>query len=250
MDDITDFINLYYNIKNDKTDNQNKNILNDFEIVDKNDINLPTSSFVEIDVINENDINNYFQQTDQSNVFLFEMKLYLNDILKSYRYDLDNIWDQLNKDVPRSNIFINDRQIYTDIEFKQKLKKLDVFKDQYNNCVFSLFEILATLTTQASYAFPFIFLHKKYCDDIDSKYKIQGLSTNRRIDINTRNENITMTIEADFSIFNTDTNKSIRRLNTCLMINTNIVYQNGYYTRSNLEPIGQYGVLNITESAM
>lgn len=93
-----------------------------------------------------NNINSLFDENE--NNMIFNLNNFVNDILKSYNYKLENIWIQFKKDFPRCIFCINNVKI-NDITSFIKISKENNFLEKH-----TLFNILIMLCCQSTLSFP------------------------------------------------------------------------------------------------
>lgn len=198
-------------------------LLDDYEIIVSNNV-IFDEEFININVLSESQLINSTISEIKDNIIIFDSAEYTKKILKSYRSDQDIIKCQFDVDFIRSELIINNSKIkkiskaikifdnYAKYEFKLKDQKL------------KLNEILIMLCTQASFAFPFLLMHKIFTNP---KKGIYVTSNDNKYIIKNDNNSININFKATFNLKNTLKNKIIKKIN----IDTNIdfVYKNNTY---------------------
>jgi hypothetical protein len=190
-------------------------------IEDDIDINNDISnSYCMVDYIEEDKLNTYNNTNIHSfnnlNV-VFNVNIYIEEILKSYNYNNDKIWDQFVLDLPRTNVYVNKDQIISVEQFKQLLNVYLHNEYQLTN--------LALICNQSSYAFPYIYLynlHKNIIDNPDNPCILTCLNSSRNIVFNMNNPtNKKVTLEADFAIKVLENQSVFKKINILLTLYLN-----------------------------
>lgn len=222
--DPTDFIDIYNILyesiqkdirqelcKNMNLSNYNINIYPDFTVI----------NYVEED--NLDDYINIMDNKQDNNTISFKMSIYLNEILKSYNFDKAKIWNQLELDLPRTSVYINDILISDVDKFKELTCDFLMSDIKINNQMYDLVTILAMLSNQSSYGFPYIFLYKLYCQNQKNVF-LTSESTGRYVKFNfdQNTNNISISIEADFGVKNIEEDIKLHSINMALLININV----------------------------
>ena len=166
--------------------------------------------------INEDDLENL--DTDQfgnsNNTVLFDTGKYFKDILKSYNFDRNKIWEQFLLDFPRTSVIVQNKNIenYQQI-FEPVLEKISKIY-RIGGRWFLLKDVLSLLCNQSSYAFPYVFLIKLYADD---NHMLSSQESNRFISYTLENDSIQIKLSASFAV------KNVRDGNTKFTIESEIV---------------------------
>ena len=218
-----DFIDIFYRIGYDL----NTNLLNNKMVLelDKLQENISETDYCMVEYVEEdkmvlkkydidNNVNNNF-----INTVIFNINIYIDEILKSYKYNPKNIWDQFNVDMPRVNIYINNEKITSKDYF---CKLLNDYKNRYicKNCIkFDQLAILAMICNQSSYAFPYIYLYGLLNDELNN---LCCLNTNRNIRFNLKSTYKYITLEADFAIKQIDNSDFILKNTIKMKLTINI----------------------------
>ena len=177
------------------------------------------------------------------NSVTFDNLIFLDEIIKSYK-SIDNIYNQFDLDCNRTNIEINNNKITNIKQFEENIgctQHIKFSNDSLNN----LYEYLVMITLQSSYAFPYIFLHKLYCEN-KGYIMASNLSTNRNIHINTFTEYLQILIECDLEIKNYKENITLKKINVTLYLKSKYTMKqfNEIDTITSIADImDQYGLL-------
>lgn len=168
-----------------------------------------------------------------TNQILINTQSYLDNILTSYKKSESAIQHQINVDLPRTCVYFNNIRMTTIDDIDNYMYYLRDFA--YNGINF--ISIIKMLCTQASYAFPYIFISKLYCED-------EGLllcsnNTDRKINIYFDNyyKNLEIKIDGEFCIKKLATTENVSQIKFSLIISTNIIkttYYLDYFTYYNL----------------
>lgn len=171
-------------------------------------------TYIEETNINTN-LDNLKKSISSTNCITFNNLIYLEEIFKSYRNN-DKIQEQFNLDCNRTNIEVNNIKINNITEFEENigwLKHISISNDMVKN----IYEYMMMLTLQSSYCFPYMVLHKLYCENVKN-YVVSNLPTNRNIYINTATDYLQIIIECDLEIKDYYNNNTINKINSTLYI--------------------------------
>lgn len=96
-------------------------------------------------------------------VMTFLTEKYLENILDSYKNDVNNIFYQLKIDFPRTCIYVNNKRFFDYDEFRKKISQYDKHKvSRIRN--HKLSTLLMMLCNQSSFAYPYELIYKLYSD--------------------------------------------------------------------------------------
>jgi hypothetical protein len=237
------FVDLYNHLRDKITDKFMHTFDQDFEIikVDK----TQTSDYLEMSYIDENNLTaskcvKYKAVKDY--VVLFDAATYLDNILKSYKHSSENIWEQFDKDLPRTDIYINQTKIEKRDQF---LKLLDKFnKIDYNN--HGLITLCALLCNQSSYALPYILMTKVHAGDMTDTL-ISNIADDRNIHIEI-GDVVKFKFNANFGIKNIKTGdiKEVVKINLELSLNLQKDRDGNYILKNKEFVLHRYGVISWT----
>jgi hypothetical protein len=174
--------------------------------------NYLITELTDFDHINEDEMDEIIKNRNYNKLcdmeLTFDTMPYIINNLKSYKYDTEIIWDQFDKDCPRSTVFINNKIVKTRNVMKEKLQCLDnisVFCNDVEtktDMEFKLITLVAMICNQSSYAFPYAFMTKIQRRDDDNMF-IANCSTNRTIKIETDGKKLQIFINTDVRIRDT-----------------------------------------------
>jgi len=166
-----------------------------------------------ISYIKENKIDDHIPsiklQLNDLNCLTFDTNVYINEIYKTYKFDVENIKKQFLVDAMRMNIIINNKPISSFNDFG---KNLHWFK---NIKIENLYNLTMMLCNQSSYGFSYELMHKLHYNE---NCLITNTSTNRQLHINTTDDNLMITLEHDLCVMNSFNNKIIKKINIVVYI--------------------------------
>lgn len=230
---------IHYYVKNKNTYLDNKinyqiNYVNNYNYVDikcddnsnesndSNDLN-DSDNFEIIDYL-DNEYDEYGDTID----FNFDYKLttkifscnkFLLDNLKSYNYDPKNIIAQFKLDCPRTLLLFNNHKINNikNLKFNlnKSIKDWTKTKLKLDNKNFRLIDILIMIFNQSSYAFPYIYLNK-FFNKKNNNLIVVNCADNRKIEVNTFNNEIKINIETDMLIRDMLKDEYIHKINVSI----------------------------------
>ncbi len=219
----------------------------DFEVVkyDKNE----ACDYLELSHIDENNLSlskcvKY--KTVRDYVVLFDSTTYLQNILKSYKYNKDNIWDQFDKDLPRTDIYIDNSRIYDRDKFISCLGKLKSIEYKFDGHTLDLLTVCALLCNQSSYALPYILMTKVHAGNMQN-VMISNIPEDRNIKIEL-NDAIKFKFDATFGIKHIASSemKGIIKINLELNICVCKDRAGDYILKNTQSLINRYGVITWT----
>ena len=147
------------------------------------------------------------------NLISFDFDIFIEENLKSYEYDNSKIWEQLQVDLPRTNIYVEGKL----------MKSIEQFMDSFDKITNIIYKskniptILAMICCQSSYAFPYILLSGLYCKSPD--LLLASDSKNRDINISFE-DGLKISLEANFSITNFVKDEKVSNVHMLMIINT------------------------------
>lgn len=153
---------------------------------------------------------------EEDDILYFETEEYLNDILKSYKFDKRNIINQLKQDIPRATIYWNNKFIKNIDQFL-KLSKSFNYNIKIKSKTYNMQIILAMLIAQSSYYFPYRTVLNTF--NANEKLIIKCLSTNRYVSYVIKDNDNSIRISADFAVKNIATNEVQKKITTMIVIN-------------------------------
>lgn len=173
-------------------------------------------------------------QHKTNHTFLFNTCNYIEDILTSYSHDANKILEQACVDYCRTNINLNKTRVNTIHEFIQK-------NDQFNNLVlstnikdFNFLTILIMLCCQSSYGLHYMSLKDIYCDDVDKPSLLLCSSgENRHTSFMIDDNVLSIVVETNLIIKDTNNNTVVKKINTKIIIDTDLNPHNGCYIKFN-----------------
>lgn len=151
----------------------------------------------------------------KNNSVTFEFDVYIEEILKSYKYDLKNISQQFEVDFPRSTIYIDNTHVTSFDYFFHKLDWMSSINIDGLKGIVSLKDFIMMLSVQSSYAFPCILLQKIY-NNINEKYILVNKKTNRNFTVNTKTQYLQIYIECDMALYDMSNEKHLKTINILL----------------------------------
>lgn len=171
--------------------------------------------FVVFDYLKEDDMDNFIKNNNDLNkTIVFDTATYIFKNLESYNFNKMDIWKQFELDCCRSNLFINHKRIMNKNDFSSKLKKYSKSRINVYNYSVNSDIMLAMLSTQSSYAYPYILLN----NILDKGLVATNSSNNRKIEYQTNGDNINIMIETDFIIRKLETGNEMFIVNCVIML--------------------------------
>jgi len=159
-----------------------------------------------------------YKLDDDDDLIYFNTSVYLDDILQSYHYDENHIIDQIKQDLPRIDVYWEDKKIntYKDfIECSNKYKYTGVYiKDK----LFHLQNIIAMLINQSSYYLQYKTLHNTFCTGINTDKIVLCCSDNRYIKYTIEDNELVVSICARFIVTDMYKRYKYREYNTSIII--------------------------------
>lgn len=215
-----------------------------------NETNILTNTFTVFD--EKNNITN--------NTKLINAEAYIDDILKSYKYDPKLILDQVIVDYPRVSIHVNGVKMNTVYDFYKKLQKFNkcIYKHNYtdknnngtndnngnnNNSEnndnsennkkkyirdYNFLTILLMLCCQSSYGYQYYDLHERYCTDNkmkmipEGRYLLCSSNRNRVTKFTISDDKISVDIDAELVIKDIVLSTVVMTIDTKLIIDSDI----------------------------
>ena len=231
-DKVYDEVIRYINNKSVAIDGIEFTVVNfddDFDLIE---------DYVIVDCLEEDKIDEYLKNRHfkykEDSVVLFSIPIYIRENLKSYNYDPSNIWEQFEKDCPRSTIYINDNQILSKQDLTDNLPTMRHTTVKVEYFVFNLVTVVAMLCNQSSYAFPYIFLNKLQSNR-DSNVIASNCSDNRIIKIETiMNDD---QIRLKFLIKTDVIMRNIRNYQIDTKANITLILETNYIKTNNLDQL-------------
>ena len=230
--DIMDIYNKLYNDLVHHTNKSDKLYCKQHMLNNNDNNNEQIDDYVMIDYLEEDKIDNFLEKIryncKDDLTIAFNIKIYINENLKSYEYDKKNIWTQFELDCFRNNIFINNRKVENRSEFIRELKHYKSHALRINKNKISLLTIFAMLSTQSSYAFPYIFLNKMP-NYFSNKIVPSNSSNNRKISYEfnkKKREYIKIRIETDFMMRCMISGDELYKVNSVLILETTKIKKN------------------------
>lgn len=202
-----------YNNNDDYRD-LNKSILNASIIKEE--------EFVDIDIINENEIND---STIHGRIILFDVQQFLEKIAISYNFNLYTITQQYKADFERSVVYFNNDPIRKYSYVIDQLIKYAYYRINLYGNIIGLDTVILMICTQASFVFSFTLMHKLY-SNIQTGHFVTSDKVTYYINIQ-KNSTIDIKLDATYNIKNINTAKIIRNIN--IVTDINIVLKNKKY---------------------
>lgn len=206
MDKYEDvFSRLYQDISKDLVNKNLDRIIDDFEVVELEDVNsVYYSDYVIVDYVEEDKLDEKVDKLGfnlmRDGVLAFNTEIYLEQILSSY-HSPKEICEQFCLDCPRCEILLEGETIKSLIELQRGLTKFSEYELSLRGRTYDLPLILTMLCNQSSYAFPYVLTHKLLAD-IEKNIFVASLSTNRFVKIRSYERKIDIDISADFGLKN------------------------------------------------
>lgn len=197
----------------------------EFNVVNFNEIhikeNFLNESFLIVDHIEEDKMEQFIKckkyNHKENSVLSFNVPIYLQENLKSYNYDSYNVWDQFEKDCPRTSIYVNDQLIHNEDMLRHALVKIQPYIIYTNGKMYNMVTIIAMICNQSSYAFPYIFLNQVQ-HNVNSDIVAVDCSDNRSIRINVNDNNLKIWIDTDVNFRSMTTNELTMKTHITLLI--------------------------------
>jgi hypothetical protein len=207
--------------------------------------------YLELSCIDENNLSTSLcskYKTVKDYVVLFDATNYLENILKSYKYNTEEIWSQFDKDLPRTDVYINKTRINTRSEFTEHLNKIKHIEHKFNNYKFNLLTLCALLCNQSSYALPYILMSKVHASTHDMM--ISNIPDDRNIKI-TLDDSLKFKFEASFGVKCIPSGElvNIIKINLELGLCVSRDRAGDYILRNSESAINRYGVITWTSNA-
>ena len=182
------------------------------------------NEFVNLDILNENDINNVKSDIDNK-MIIFDTTQYLEKIMISYNNNLNTIINQFKSDHARSEVYLNNSKITEAVDLVEQLLKYSRFRINLCNTIFPLDVIIQMLCTQASFVFSFVLMNKLYTNYKNGKHVTSNKS---KYYINIKNPDI-VDIKLDAIYFIKDVNKNIIVSKVNVITSITAVYKKKQY---------------------
>lgn len=214
IDDI-DFCDIFY-----KLGNYLKN--NDIKLIVENDQTIFNNCCI-VDYVEEDNTGNvvyngnkiYDNLDNYNNTIIFNIDVFLDQILKSYKYDKNKIWDQFMLDLPRTNISVNSTHIVSLNQFKSLLDQYSKLTTIVSSHNYDCLTMLTMLCNQSSYALPYIYLYQLYND---GNCMLSCLPSNRNVVFHLDEKIKYVSLEADFAVKDISSNIVLRTINVLMKI--------------------------------
>lgn len=186
----------------------NEKINQDYKVVDFMDEDI-------MDKFLEQQQDNFYEDS----VILFNLGTFFKKNLISYNYNTQDIWKQFDVDCPRMKIYVNNKRIKNQKNFKNKLKSLLGACVIINTDIFEIIDILGMLCNQSSFFLSYKFLHKAKQFTYDNDYiQVTNSSSNRSVKVNIKHNKLSIIAETNFAIKNILEDKIISKINTVIVI--------------------------------
>lgn len=211
LDEIFNKTSKQLQLQNNLEDFDLKNIINEYQIISDDDIEL--MDYDDYGLVNENQLNvndkTLFTGNLDNKLIFFNLDIYLDNIILSYDLDDDKIKNQFFLDFNRSTLYIN-KQI---LNYEESCK----FLNKYSNYEINIFnnkkqfnQILFMICTQASFAFLFALMSYVYNNSDfgifvvsnDIEYFIDTTNINNSNNVNNLDDfvsDINITLKAKFN---------------------------------------------------
>lgn len=207
----------------------------DYEIITTNSI-IIDDEFVDIDMLGESQLNDSTTTTIEKindDIIFFDVMLYIEKIIKSYKFDLERINHQFEVDFHRTELIINDLNIIEIVNAIKSFQKYSKYEFRICNQQFKLDTIIKMLCTQASFAFSFLLMHKLYSNQ---QTGIHVTSKSHKYKIINNNESIIISLNATFNLKNIKNEMNIKQIDVNTVID--FVYKNYSYE------LCKYGIIS------
>jgi len=201
------------------------NNIDDYRDLNKSILNaslMKEEEFVDIDIVNENEIND---SKINGHIILFDIQQFLEKIAISYNFNLYTITQQYKSDFDRSTVYFNNDLIKNhSLVFNQLIKYAYHKINLYGN-ILGLDTVILMICTQASFVFSFTLMHKLY-SNIQSGQFVTSNKVKYYINIQ-KNDTIDIKLDATYGIKNINNGKVIGNIN--VITDINIVFKNKKY---------------------
>ncbi len=151
--------------------------------------------------------------TPISNMMSFPIKSYINDLLGSYHYDVKKIYEQLEVDYPRIDVYINNIKINDINQFRNHISEYYNTLYFINNKFYRYSVILSLLPNQSSFYLPYVCVYKVYQK---GEYVVTSSSHNRRVEFDFINHRIY--VMSEYIIKSKYTDKKVNVVSTKLLL--------------------------------
>ncbi len=229
-DKLYDEILFYVENKTVDVDGVEFNVIN-FDKLDVKE-NYLHNEFVMVDYVEEDKIDEFLKYKNynhrEDSLISFNVPIFMNNNLQSYKNDSFNIWNQFDLDCPRSPIYVNNKKINSDTELRIELKNFQKYFVKSECNMFNLVTIIAMLCNQSSYAFPYIFFNKVE-NNTNSNVVATNCTDNRSINIETHDNGIKIWIKTDVLFRNVKKNIIDAKANIKLLIEAPNVHTDELY---------------------
>ena len=210
-------------------------LISDYEIITSNSI-IIDEEFVDINMLGEsqlNDTTTTITSIINDDMIFFDMMLYIEKIIKSYKFDLKKINHQFDVDFHRTELIINNSNIKEIANAIKSFQKYSKYEFKICNQQFKLDMIMKMLCTQASFAFSYLLMHKLYGNQQKGIYVT---SKSHKYEVTNNNESIIISLNATFNLKDIKREKNIKQINVNTVID--FVYKNYSYE------LCKYGIIS------
>ena len=174
-------------------------------------------------------LNNITLYNKGNHILIFHTIEYIHDILKSYDFDINNIKQQFDQDIKRTELHYNGQPIETIKHITHILNKYKAHRITINKIPLSLTFLCITLCTQAAFSNMYGFMcvlyndlkNNNYVTSGDTHYNITDNNEILSIDLNCQlnvknsiNNNISKIIDAKTTIKIDVINSSVLKFST------------------------------------
>jgi hypothetical protein len=179
--------------------------------------------FYEVDPsipINEN---KKVDELSKEKTIIFNAWNYIDDILKSYKYDSKKIWSQFLVDFPRTEIYIEEVKIKNHEElFNPLFTKKDRASQQtiLNMKKYKVKDIITVLCNQSTFGFPFTFMHNLF-SDLENK-KMLSCDNTHYVKFQYDADYLTFSAHATFVVNNMLTGEHLSKIENTLTLEINL----------------------------
>lgn len=144
-------------------------------------------------------------------IIFFNTESFISKILISYKNNTKNVLEQFNKDLPRGEVYLNNKRLYDYDESLELFKKYNLYK--YDNI--ALDSLLIMLCCQSSFAFPYLLMLKLY-NDYEKNYYV--VSNKTKVCIFDKGNNITVQLYGIFNLKSVIDDKILKKITTVTQI--------------------------------
>lgn len=194
--------------------------------------------FINMFVSHIQDINSDLKDIDKfslnnEKISTFGINDYLDDILKSYKYNNKRIREQFNVDIPRTNVKINGRLVNNINELEDKFRKYKHDNINIKEKSYNFITVLLAICTQSSFFLPYYLFYKLYSEKTKD-YMVCSIIDRGNVILDISDINITVELKGVFALKSISSNKLVGKIDMSLTFGFNIMeaYYLLYSTRS------------------